>query len=133
LARLENEREQRHEHVAVYRDALREADGVTVLRRPEAGEVSAHHLFPIVLAESVDRNAFRQLLAQRGVQTSVHYPPVHRFSIYRDGAPELPVTDAYGSRAVTLPLFGHMTAAQRKLVTDSVHAALRDESVLSPV
>ncbi len=37
----------------------------------------------------------RAALAERGVQTSLHYPPVHRFSIYADGAPELPLTDAY--------------------------------------
>jgi dTDP-4-amino-4,6-dideoxygalactose transaminase len=132
LARLDAERAKRDEHVEAYRDSLGGADGLTLLRPPEAGEVQAHHLFPIVLPESVDRDAFRQVLAQRGVQTSVHYPPVHRFSIYRDGAPELPLTDTYGGQAVTLPLFGHMTEAQRMLVTDSVHIALRDESVLSP-
>ena len=48
-----------------------------------------------------------------GVQTSVHYPPVHRFSIYSDGAPDLPLTDAYAARTVTLPLFAHMSREQR--------------------
>ena len=62
----------------------------------------------------------------RGVQTSVHYPPVHRFAIYADGAPELPLTDAYGERAVTLPLFAHMTDEQLELVVDAVRAALAE-------
>lgn len=132
LARLDQERTQRDAHVEAYRDALGDEDALTLLAPAARDEVEAQHLFPVVLDESVGRDAFRGALAERGVQTSVHYPPVHHFSIYRDGAPDLPVTDAYGSRAVTLPLFGHMTVSQRELVTDSVHAALRDESVLSP-
>ena len=64
----------------------------------------------------------RAALAAGGIQTSLHYPPVHRFSIYADGAPELPLTDAYSTRAVTLPLFAGMTDAQQDLVVD----ALRD-------
>jgi dTDP-4-amino-4,6-dideoxygalactose transaminase len=102
-----------------------------MLRPGEPGEVEAHHLFPILLAQNVDRDGFRRLLAERGVQTSVHYPPVHHFSIYNETASQLPVTDEYGARGVTLPLFGHMTEEQRELVTISVRAALRDESVLS--
>jgi dTDP-4-amino-4,6-dideoxygalactose transaminase len=60
------------------------------------------------------------------VQTSVHDPPAHRFAIYADGAPELPLTDAYGARAVTLPLFAHMTDEQLELVVDVVRAALAE-------
>ena len=56
------------------------------------------------------------------MQTSVHYPAVHRFAIYADGAPELPLTDAYAARAVTLPLFAGMTAAQQDLVVDALAA-----------
>ncbi len=67
------------------------------------------------------------------MQTSVHYPPVHRFSIYADGAPELPVTDAYGARAITLPLFASMTAAQQDLVLEALDDALRAERVLDQI
>jgi dTDP-4-amino-4,6-dideoxygalactose transaminase len=58
------------------------------------------------------------------VQTSVHYPPVHRFSTYAGAAAELPVTDAYGARAVTLPLFAGMTVEQHDEVVAAVRAAL---------
>ena len=91
---------------------------------PADGLESAHHLFAIVLDEGADRDAFRAVLAERGVQTSVHYPPVHGFSIYADGAPELPLTESYGMRAVTLPLFAHMTSDQQDLVVESVRTAL---------
>ena len=57
------------------------------------------------------------------MQTSVHYPPVHRFSIYGE-QPPLPVTEAYAARTVTLPLFAHMTAAQQDQVIQAVAAAM---------
>jgi len=48
----------------------------------------------------------------------------NRFSIHAEGAPELPLTDAYGRATVTLPLFAHMTIDQQDLVVDAVCAAL---------
>jgi dTDP-4-amino-4,6-dideoxygalactose transaminase len=57
------------------------------------------------------------------VQTSVHYPPAHRFSTYASAA-ELPVTEDYAARAVTLPMFATMTTGQQDEVVDAVRAAL---------
>ena len=94
-------------------------------RRPRPGDASAHHLFTIVLEEDVDRDDFRRRLAERGLQTSVHYPPVHRFSMHAGDHRELPLTEAYGDRTVTLPMFAHMTDGQQQLVIEAVIAALR--------
>jgi dTDP-4-amino-4,6-dideoxygalactose transaminase len=122
LRRLDEENAARRELDARYREAL--ADVVTCALPATPGAESAHHLFPIVLKAGTSRAAFRRRLASDGVQTSVHYPPVHRFSIHADGAPELPVTDDYAERTVTLPLFAHMTAEQQEIVIASVIAAL---------
>jgi dTDP-4-amino-4,6-dideoxygalactose transaminase len=91
---------------------------------PRQGVQPAYHLFTIVLGEGVDRAAFRAALHRDGVQTSVHYPPAHRFSIYAQHERELPLTDAYGARTVTLPLFAHMTLDQQDRVLAAVAAAL---------
>jgi len=115
LLRLDAENARRRELVARYRERL---TGVTPTADP------AIHIFTVVVDGGVDRDAVRAALAERGVQTSVHYPPVHRFSIYADGAPELPLTDAYGARAITLPLFAGMTEAQQDLVVDALADAL---------
>ena len=47
---------------------------------------SSNYIFPIVLKNSKreKRDEVRNKLAEAGIQTSVHYPAVHRFSIYRD-------------------------------------------------
>jgi dTDP-4-amino-4,6-dideoxygalactose transaminase len=55
-----------------------------------------------------------------GVQTSIHYPPIHRLSIHRRPDVTLPSTEEYAARTVTLPLFAHMTEQQQDLVVDGV-------------
>jgi dTDP-4-amino-4,6-dideoxygalactose transaminase len=83
----------------------------------------AHHIFTAVVEEGVDRDAVRAALRERGIQTSLHYPPAHRFAIYA-GGPELPLSDAYAARAITLPLFATMTDAQQDLVVEALAQAL---------
>jgi dTDP-4-amino-4,6-dideoxygalactose transaminase len=123
LARLDDDNARRAELDARYRELLAGVDGLVPALRPIEGARLAHHLFTVVLDEGVDRARFRETLAVRGVQTSVHYPPAHRFSIYATDA-ELPVTDAYGDRAVTLPMFATMTIDQQNEVVEAIRAAL---------
>jgi dTDP-4-amino-4,6-dideoxygalactose transaminase len=125
LGRLDSENSSRRHLDERYRRLLADIDGVALLTPPSAGLESSHHLFVIVLDRELDREAFRAAVAERGIQTSVHYPPVHHFSIYRDRAPQLPVTDDYARRTVTLPMFAHMTEDQQDLVVAAVEGAVR--------
>jgi dTDP-4-amino-4,6-dideoxygalactose transaminase len=125
LERLDDENARRAELDRRYRRLLSEVDGVTPVDGPERTESPAPHLFVIVLEESIDREAFRSELEREGIQTSLHYPPVHRFTIYSENAPELPVTDAFAGRAVTLPLFSHMTYSQQDLVVEAAARAVQ--------
>src|SRR3954447_7136816 len=126
LARLDAENEARGRRDSRYREAFAPL-GLQCALAPVDGLRSAHHLFCVLLPEDADRDAFRAELAQRGVQTSLHYPPVHGFSIYAEAATgaDLPVTEAYAARTVTLPLFAHMSAEQQDLVIEAVGLSLR--------
>lgn len=126
LALLDEENRRRRGHVAAYHAAFGQAAGVTPTMAPRAGDEPAHHLFTVVVDEGVDRDAVRAELHEQGVQTSLHYPPAHRFSIYASAGepPPLPNTGAYAARAITLPLFGHMTEAQRDHVVETTLAAV---------
>jgi dTDP-4-amino-4,6-dideoxygalactose transaminase len=122
LRRLDAENAQRSELDARYRELL---DGVAQCAlAPAEGVERACHIFTIVLDEGSDRDAFRSALHGAGVQTSVHYPPAHRFSIHADCAAQLPLTDDYARRTVTLPLFAHLTLDQQDLVVEAACAAL---------
>jgi dTDP-4-amino-4,6-dideoxygalactose transaminase len=124
LAEADNAR--RAELDARYREWL--GEGVCCTFAPRAGAGAdvqpAYHLFTVVLPEGGDRAACGAALRRDGVQTNVHYPPVHRFSIHAQGACDLPLTDAYGARSVTLPLFAHMTLDQQDRVLGAVAKAL---------
>jgi len=73
---------------------------------------SSHHLFAILLNKKIDRKNFMQKLRQKGVQTSIHYLPVHKFSYYRKDYPQkpgnLPISEEIGKREVSLPLHPRM-------------------------
>lgn len=70
-------------------------------------EFCSNYIFPIVLKDvsAEMRDAIRNKLAKVGIQTSVHYPAVHRFSIYKEFYQELPITDYISKNLITLPMY----------------------------
>ena len=124
LARLDHENRRRGVLDARYREALESIDWIEPALAPAADSEPSHHLFTAVVDAGVDRDAVRSSLAEARVQTSMHYPPVHGFSIYADGEPDLPHTQAYAARAITLPMYAHMTEADLGLVVESLAAAV---------
>jgi dTDP-4-amino-4,6-dideoxygalactose transaminase len=123
LAHLDEDNARRAAIDARYRALLSDVAGVEAALAPPAGATLAHHLFTVVLDPALDRDAVRAELADQGVQTSMHYPPAHRFEIYAREAERLPVTEEYARRTITLPLFPHMTAEQTELVVAALRGA----------
>jgi dTDP-4-amino-4,6-dideoxygalactose transaminase len=110
-----------------YENNLRGIEGITAPYSDWAHQ-SSNYILPIVLQTGgvARRDAIRVSLADRGIQTSIHYPAVHRFSIYKDDAVELPVTEHVADNEITLPLFGSMSNRQVRQVTDALAQAVRD-------
>jgi dTDP-4-amino-4,6-dideoxygalactose transaminase len=122
LRRLPDENEGRARIAARYREAL---DGQRSLTMPfgdtSRERVPSHHLAVVLLPEGADRAAVRTALDERGIQTSVHYPPIHTFSAYRsESRRPLPRTDAVAERLLTLPLYGRMTDEQADAVVEGL-------------
>lgn len=109
LQRLRGDLEKRAELRARYLEGLRGVEEVVISFEKHTGFVS-NYIFPIVLrgADAAKRDAVRQQLHDRGIQTSVHYPPVHRFSIYRNSAAEVPQTEIAADSEITLPMYGSL-------------------------
>lgn len=127
LGKLAANNRRRAAIVARYREALASAPGlIAPFSRPIAESQPAYHLFPIILDPGIDRAAFMAHLREQGIQSSIHYPPIHRFSAFRDDLIDvrLPVTEAAGEREVTLPLFPTMTDSQIAAVVAGVRSAL---------
>jgi dTDP-4-amino-4,6-dideoxygalactose transaminase len=89
---------------------------------------AVHHLFVILLPAKACRDKFRKKVAAKGIQTSIHYPPLdgftHTRSIWEAGCPELPRLRAVLPRLVTLPMGPTMTDEQVELVCTAVGEAL---------
>jgi dTDP-4-amino-4,6-dideoxygalactose transaminase len=127
LRRLPKENEQRAEVAARYRAALHGTAGISMpFPDPEAQRLSSHHLAVVVLPEGVDRVAVRTVLQELRIQTSVHYPPIHRFSAYEElgGRRPLPRTDAVAERVLTLPLYAGLSDEQIETVVRELVAAV---------
>jgi dTDP-4-amino-4,6-dideoxygalactose transaminase len=87
---------------------------------------SAHHILPVLLPEGAGRQTFISSMRESGVQTSIHYPPIHEFSYYRKRYPgvSLPITEAIAAREVTLPLYPTMRDEDVDAVVTAAAAAL---------
>ena len=108
---------------ALYGDALRdlETKGALALPWPRKGARHAYHLYA-VLAES--RDALREHLAARGIETLIHYPkPVHRQPAYA-GAPVGPGglgrTEAWAATTLSLPLYPELREEEVARVAEGV-------------
>lgn len=87
---------------------------------------SSNYIFPIVLKNSTSekRDEVRIKLAEAGIQTSVHYPAVHRFSIYQNYYVDLPNTDYVSENLITLPMYSSLNQEQVKIITTSLKKIL---------
>lgn len=124
LRRLDDDNRRRAAIESAYRDELGDLPGVSMLAAPPEGARMSHSMFAVVVDERVDRDAFRDSLARSGIQTSVHFSPVHRFGLYAGSGAELPVADAFAERAVSLPMFPEMEEGQQAQVVEAVRKGL---------
>jgi dTDP-4-amino-4,6-dideoxygalactose transaminase len=70
------------------------------------------------------RDAVRDRLHAAGIQTSIHYPAVHRFAIYRQCVAVLPKTEYVSDNEITLPMYGKLTEDDVAYIVDSLESAL---------
>ena len=127
LRRLPAENDARRRLSAAYRSALHGERGLSMpFDDARAREASSHHLAVVLLPEGASRVDVRTTLNDGGIQTSVHYPPIHQFSRYLElGARRpLPRTDAVAERLLTLPLYGRMRDEDVARVSEALLAAL---------
>jgi dTDP-4-amino-4,6-dideoxygalactose transaminase len=115
---------QRAELVRRYNERFSEARLDVILPFASVPEIKepSYHIYPIVLASSAERDAMAEQLKAEGIQTSIHYPPIHHFSAFRETGREvsLPITEAFASRELTLPLYPSLSPT---LVDDIVAVA----------
>jgi dTDP-4-amino-4,6-dideoxygalactose transaminase len=129
LKKLDRNNGKRKRLVEVYRQELQGVDEISIPFSKFKGNPS-YHLFPILVGPSIDRNKVMERLKDFGIQTSVHYPPVHLFSLYRKKfgfkMGMFSKTEEVSRREVTLPLHPRMKQEDVKWITKKLKAVIRE-------
>jgi dTDP-4-amino-4,6-dideoxygalactose transaminase len=127
LPRLNAWNDARRDAAGWYRSALKGCPGLVLpIEAPWTGR-HAYHLFVVRVLER-DRDIVARSLADRGVQTVVHYPvPIHLQKAYaglglRPGA--FPAAEAASRTILSLPMFPELTQVQVEYVAESLRSAL---------
>jgi len=129
LKKLNKNNEKRRKIVEEYRKGLGK---ISVISVPftDCKEKSSYHIFPILLSEDTSRNEFIDKIKEKGIQTSIHYPPIHLFTHYRKmfGFEEgmLPKTEFIGEHEVTLPLHPLMNEEEVEYIANCIEEIIVD-------
>lgn len=114
----------------VVASALTEALGgcaAIELPRERPGNWHTWHLYVVRLnlgALRIGRDEFIQALRAENIGSSVHFIPIHHhpfFKRYLRSAPDLPRSDEYYARCVSLPIFPEMTTDDVRDVAEAVN------------
>ena len=128
LRKLRRNNGRRGELLALYRNRLTDVPGLTW---PFANREGAAHLAVVLVDDPTRRDELRAALRGAGIQSSLHYPPIHLFDYYRSSvnSRELPVAEHLAARLLTLPLYASMTESQVEEVCACIAAHIDRSSV----
>ena len=104
------------------------ADERIVIPFKNWNEFSSNYIFMTVLKDCTPekRDAIRDRLAKNGIQTSVHYPAIHKFSIYEQYTTSLPVTEYVTDNEITLPMYSGLTDENIEYICDKYLEAVKE-------
>jgi dTDP-4-amino-4,6-dideoxygalactose transaminase len=124
LGRLESEITRRRELTVRYRALLAGVEGIIVPFEDSEVPNSSCYVISIMIEEDGRQAEVATRLRERGIQTSIFYPSIHRFTAYRERFPgvSLPITELASRTELTLPFYPHMKNDDQ----DRVAAALAD-------
>jgi dTDP-4-amino-4,6-dideoxygalactose transaminase len=126
LERLEADIARRRELTRRYRTLLAQVPGLIVPFEDDEVEGSSCYVMPIVLERDGTQAQVSASLRERGIQTSIFYPSIHRFRAYRERFPDLslPITELAARTELTLPLYPHMTDEDQDRVVNTLAEAI---------
>jgi dTDP-4-amino-4,6-dideoxygalactose transaminase len=128
LAKLSEGNHRRRELVKQYRRLLRGVPGVYVPFSQHDFGTPSYHIFPVLLDNTIDRARIIAGLKANRIQCSIHYPPFHEFTAYRESnLSDTPIARDISKRELTLPLFPTMTFDQVELVCSVLEELLTRE------
>ena len=91
-------------------------------------EFVSNYIMPIVLEDSTieKRDTLRDFLHSKGIQTSNHYPAIHKFSIYKNYPAELPLTEYVCDNEITLPMYAALSEEDIKYIAENLSEGIKN-------
>ncbi len=127
LKKLDRNNRKRRGLVEIYRSELQGMKGISIPFL-QSEDYPSYHLFPILVRNeqealsSIRRDRLMEGLRNFKIQTSIHYPPIHLFSLYRKHfgfrKGMLPKTEEVSRGEITLPLHPRMKAEDVKWIAN---------------
>lgn len=114
----------RRHNAALYSELLADIDGVTT--PPEVGDIeNVFWMYGILIDEEafgMTRNALREALAARGIETRTFFIPIHYQPIYHEQFKDrsFPVSERLCAEGMYLPSASSLTESQVRYVVDAV-------------
>ena len=104
-----------------YIDALKDNPDIIIPFANYTGFVS-NYIFPIVLknANKEKRDKVREKLHNAGIQTSIHYPPVHLFSCFSENNNKLCNTELAYQSLISLPMYSKLKLQEIKYIGEVI-------------
>lgn len=86
--------------------------------------ITAAQIMPVLLPPDIDRIIFMEDIKSQGIQTSIHYSAIHKFTAHRRIAEQdeklLPVTENVSKRKVPLSLYAGITDKDISIIFESI-------------
>jgi dTDP-4-amino-4,6-dideoxygalactose transaminase len=126
MDRIESEIERRRELTRRYRSLLGAIEGIIVPFEDSEIAGSSCYVLPIMLQEDGRQSEVSANLRALGIQTSIFYPSIHRFTAYEERFPgvSLPITELASRTELTLPLYPHMSFDDQDRVVTALSEAV---------
>jgi len=128
LERLDAMLARRDEVAGLYEQGLAATDGITPPIASRGAARRSWFVYPVRLADGLDRDAAIAGLAERGIASKAYLPCIHLFPHlrelgWREG--QFPVAEAASAHSLALPFFPAMTESQVARVCEALAEALR--------
>ena len=78
---------------------------ITIEKKIPFRKYCSYHIYWILVK---NRNRFMKIMAENGVETGVHYRPVHNFTFYKNSS-RLPITDKISKQIVSIPIHPNLS------------------------
>jgi len=108
-----------------YVEQLSKINGI-IIPFADNTEFVSNYIMPVVLKSSseIKRDRVREVLHSAGIQTSVHYPAIHRFSIYKGNNAILPQTEYVTDNEITLPMYASLSFDEIDFIVETLDKAI---------